>query len=59
MVKSLSSNAGSVNLIPGWGTKNPHTLWLKNQNIEQKQSCSKFNKDLEKINSMSCVCLLN
>ena len=26
MVKNLSSNAGDVGLIPGWGTKMPHAL---------------------------------
>ena len=56
VVKSLPSNEGSVNLIPPWGTKNPHALWLKNQNIEQKQYCSKFNKDLDK-NKQHVLCL--
>ena len=26
VVKNLSSNAGDVGLIPGWGTKIPHAL---------------------------------
>ena len=26
VVKNLSSNAGDVSLIPGWGTKMPHAL---------------------------------
>ena len=30
-----------------WGTKIPHTLWPKSQNIQQKQYCNKFNKDFE------------
>ena len=26
MVKNLPSNAGNTGLIPGWGTKIPHTV---------------------------------
>ena len=26
MVKNLPSNAGDIGLIPGWGTKIPHTM---------------------------------
>ena len=44
MVKTLSSNAGSVDSIPGCGDKIPNTLRPKNQNIKQKQYCNKFNK---------------
>ena len=34
-------------LIPGQGTKFPHALRPKNQNIKQKQYCNKFNKDFK------------
>ena len=37
MVKTLPSNAGGTGSIPGQGTKVPYALWLKNQNIKQKQ----------------------
>ena len=36
-----------VGSIPGWGVKIPHALWLKKQNIKQKQYCNKFNKELK------------
>ena len=45
MVETLPSNAGGAGSIPGRGDKIPHALWLKNQNIKQKQYCNKFNKD--------------
>ena len=44
VVKTSSSNAGCASLIPGWGAKIPHPSWPKNQNIEQRQCCNKFNK---------------
>ena len=44
MVKTSPSNAGGVGSIPGWGAKIPHASRPKNQNIKQKQYCSKFNK---------------
>ena len=34
-----------MGLIPGWEAKIPHASQPKNQNINQKQSCNKFNKD--------------
>ena len=34
-------------LIPGQGTKTPHALGPKHQNIRQKQYCNKFNKDFK------------
>ena len=37
-------DAGS---IPGQGTKTPHALGPKHQNIRQKQYCNKFNKDFK------------
>ena len=33
----LSSNAGGMGLIPGWGAKTSHASWTKHQNIKQKQ----------------------
>ena len=42
--KTSPFNAGP---IPGQGTKIPHTLPPKNQNIKQKQYCNKFNKDFK------------
>ena len=52
MVKTSSSNAGDVGLIPGYGVKIPHALGpkkkkKKNQSIKQKQYCKKFDKDLK------------
>ena len=46
-VKTSPSNAGSADLIPGCGAKIPHTLQPKNQNVKQKQYCTKFNKDFK------------
>ena len=48
VVKTTPSNAGSVGSIPGWGAKILHASRPKNQNIKQKQYCSKFNKDFKK-----------
>ena len=45
MVKTLPPNVGGAGLIPGWGTRIPHTLGPKNQTIKQKQSCNKFSRD--------------
>ena len=47
VVKTLSSNAKGVSLIPGQGAKMPHAWWPKNQNIKQKQYYNKFNKDFK------------
>ena len=45
MVKTLPSNVRGASLISGQEAKIPHNLWpKKNQNIKQKQYCSKFNK---------------
>ena len=46
--KTLLSKAGDTGSIPAWGAKTPHASWPKNQNIEQKQYCNKFNKNLKK-----------
>ena len=48
MIKTLSSNARDVGLIPGWGARIPHASQPKKQNIKQKQNCNKFNKDFTK-----------
>ena len=45
VVKTLPSNAGGAGSNPHQGTKIPHALWTKKQNIKQKQYCNKFNKD--------------
>ena len=45
VVKTSPSNAGDMGSIPGQGAKIQHASWPKNQNIKQKQYCSKFNKD--------------
>ena len=47
VVKTSPSNAGGLGLTPGHGAKIPHALWLKNQNIKQKQYCHKFNEDFK------------
>ena len=52
MVKTSPSNAGGEGLIPGWGAKIPNVSWSKNQNINQKQYCDKFNKDFNKKNGL-------
>ena len=36
-VKTSSSSAGGVSLIPGPGTKIPYASWPEKQNIKQKQ----------------------
>ena len=51
VVKTLPSNAGGMDLIPGWGAKIPHASQpkkkKKNQNIKQKWYCNKFNQDFK------------
>ena len=47
MVRTSPSNAGGAGSIPGQGAKIPHALRPKNQNIEEKQCCNKFNKDFK------------
>ena len=47
MVKTSTSNAGDVGLIPDPGTKYPHASWPKKQNVKQKRHCNKFKKDFE------------
>ena len=47
MVKILLFKAGGVGLIPGQGAKIPHACWPKNQNVNQKKYCNKFNKDFK------------
>ena len=42
--KILPSDPGGVGLIPSQGTKIPHALHSKNQNLKQKQYCNTFNK---------------
>ena len=58
MVRTLPSNAGGTDLIPGWGAEIMgswgaeacgHASWPKIQNIKQKQYCNKFNKDTKKM----------
>ena len=53
VVKTLPSNAGDAGLIPGWGAEMPHASQPKNQNIQQKQYCNKFNKDFLRKKSMN------
>ena len=45
VVKTSPSNAGGAGSIPGLGAKISHVLRQKNQNINQKQYCTKINKD--------------
>ena len=47
MIKTSYPNAVGECSIPGQGAKIPHTSWAENQNMEQKQQCNKFNKDLK------------
>ena len=48
VIKTWPSNAGGAGSIPGQGTKIPHALWPKKQNIKWKQYCNKFNKEWKK-----------
>ena len=48
VVETSPSNAGGEGSTPGWGTRVPHVLQPKGQDIKQKQYCNKFNKDLKK-----------
>ena len=45
VVKTLPSNVQVVGLTPSQEAKITHTSQWKNQDIEQKQYCNKFNKD--------------
>ena len=45
VVKISPSNAEGAVSIPRWGTKIPHALLPKNQNMKQKQYCNKLKKD--------------
>ena len=40
---------GGVGSIPGWGTKIPHALWPKKQNVKQKQYCDNSIKTLKMV----------
>ena len=47
MIKTSLSDAEGVVSMPGCGAKIPHASRPKNQNIEQKHYCNKFNKDFK------------
>ena len=48
MVRTLPSNAGGGSSTHGRGTKIPHALGPKNQNIKKEmQNFNKFNKDFK------------
>jgi len=38
VVKTSSSNAGGVGLIPAWGVKIPHASWPEKQNITNRNN---------------------
>ena len=44
VVKMSPSNTGVAGSSPGQGAEIPHTSWLKNKNIKQKQYCNNLNK---------------
>ena len=46
-VVKTSLNVGGAGSIPGRGAEIPHASPPKNQNMKQKQCCSKFNKNFE------------
>ena len=46
-VNTSPSIAGSADLIPGHRAKIPHASLPTNQNVKQKQYCTKFNKDFK------------
>ena len=48
VVKTSPSSAGGSGSIPGRGAKILRATPGKNQNINQKQYCNKFNKDFKK-----------
>ena len=45
VVGTSPSNVGGAGSIPGRGAGIPHASWPRDQDIEQKQCCDKFNKD--------------
>ena len=45
-VAETSFSAEDEGSMPGWGADIPHASRPNNQNINQKQYCNKFNKDL-------------
>ena len=47
VVGTSPSTEGGAGSIPGQGTRIPHVSQPKNQNIKQKQYCSRFNKVFE------------
>ena len=47
VVKTSHSIAGCAALIRDREANIPHALWPKNQNINQKQYCNKFNIDFK------------
>ena len=47
VVKTLPFNVKGESSIPGWGAKILHALWLKNQNMKQKQYCTNSIKTLK------------
>ena len=51
VVSTLPSKTGGVVLVPGRGTKVPHALWPKKQNIKQNQYYNKFKKGFKKWSS--------
>jgi len=48
VVKTFPSKAGDMGSVPGRGTKIPHALQPKIQNIKQQQYCKKFSKNFKK-----------
>ena len=49
VVKILTSSAGVMGSIPGKEAKIPHASKPTNQNIKQKQYCTKLNKDIKMV----------
>ena len=47
VVKTSLFNAEDMGSIPDWGTKIPHALRPKNQNIRQNQYYNQFNEDFK------------
>ena len=46
-IKTSPSSTGDMGLIPGRGAKILHASGPKNQNINHKKHCNKFNKDFK------------
>ena len=47
MVKIPSCNAGDTSLIPGWGTKIPHTMWCSQKMFKELRRVWKIRRPVK------------